>query len=155
MSPPASRPSDGAEHEVRQVEQSSRAIANTLVQALDAAHATTSPTQVRALLAIEESGGCSNAELVATLNIFPSSASRLTDRLIAAGLVARQPGRVDRREINLTVTAAGRRSVQRFVRARMDILSQVMASMTRSDRAALGRGLAAFTAAAQQPRSPR
>ncbi len=62
-----------------------RALSNMTVQALDSVQATTSATQVRALLAVEASGGCSNGELAAMHSIFPSSASRLTDRLTAGG----------------------------------------------------------------------
>jgi DNA-binding MarR family transcriptional regulator len=136
--------------DVRQVEQSSRALANTTVQALDSVQSTISPTQVRALLALESSGGCSNVELAAMLGIFPSSASRLADRLTAAGLVAREAGTDDRREVSLVLTSAGRRTVDRFVQSRVVVIGRVMALMSGADRVALLNGLAAFTDASAQ-----
>lgn len=131
--------------QVQQVEQRSRALANTTVQALDSVQATTSPTQVRALLAVEACAGCSNVELAAMLSIFPSSASRLTDRLTAAGLVTREAGTDDRREIHLVLTPAGRRTLDRFIESRVLMIGRVMALMSAPDRAALLKGLAAFT----------
>lgn len=136
--------------EVLQVERSSRALANTTVQALDAVQSATSPTQVRALLAVEATGGCSNAELAQLLGIFPSSASRLTDRLTAAGLITRQAGQDDRREIRLVLTPAGRRSVEKFVESRVSLIGAVMAFMSQPDRSALLRGLTAFSQAADR-----
>lgn len=136
--------------EVLQVERWSRALANTTVQALDSVQSTTSPTQVRALLAVEATGGCSNAELAQMLAIFPSSASRLTDRLTAAGLITRQAGQDDRREICLVLTPAGRRSVENFVESRVSLIGRVMAFMSQPDRSALLRGLTAFSEAADR-----
>lgn len=136
--------------EVLQVERWSRALANTTVQALDAVESTTSPTQVRALLAVEATGGCSNVELAQLLAIFPSSASRLTDRLTAAGLITRQAGQEDRREICLVLTPAGRRSVEKFVEARVSLIGGVMSLMSQPDRSALLRGLTAFSEAAHR-----
>lgn len=56
--------------QVRKAERWSRVLDGTTVQALDSVQATTSATQVRALLAVKASGGCSNAELAAVLAIF-------------------------------------------------------------------------------------
>lgn len=141
--------------EVHLVEQRSRALANTTVQALDSVQATTSPTQVRALLAVEGSAGCSNVELATMLSIFPSSASRLTDRLTAAGLLTREAGTDDRREIRLVLTPAGRRALERFVESRVLMIGRVMALMSAPDRAALLKGLSAFTDASAQLETAR
>ncbi len=115
------------------------------MQALDSVEATTSPTQVRALLAVEASGGCSNLELSHMLAIFPSSTSRLIDRLTAAGLIIRETGRPDKREIRLLLTPAGRRSVERFVEARVSLIGQIMSVMDQKSRADLARGLRAYS----------
>ena len=133
-----------------QIEAASRAIAATTMQALDSLQATASPTQIRALLVLEDTGGCSNAELADRLKIFPSSASRITDRLTAAGWITRQTARQDRREIRLILTPAGRRTVGRFLRNRREIISAVLTQMKRSEQLALLRGLAAYTDAANR-----
>ncbi len=56
----------------------------------------------------------------------------------------------DRREIRLVLTPAGRRSVDRFVESRASLIGRVMTLMSGQDRAALLKGLAAFSDASAQ-----
>src|SRR3712207_7255378 len=49
-----------------------------------------------------------------------STASRLVDRLVAAGFVVRQPSEVTRREITITLTATGREVLRRYDDLRLD-----------------------------------
>ncbi len=53
----------------------------------------------------------------------------------------------DRREIRLVLTPAGRRSVDMFVESRVSLIGRVMTLMSGPDRAALLKGLAAFSKA--------
>jgi DNA-binding MarR family transcriptional regulator len=131
--------------DARQVEWWSRVLADTTVDALVAIQATTSPTQVRALLALDTLGECSNSDLARALSIFPSSATRISDRLTAAGLVTREQAATNHREVRLELTPAGRRHLERFVSARVAVIRRVMAAMSAEDRAALLQGLIAFT----------
>jgi MarR family transcriptional regulator, organic hydroperoxide resistance regulator len=48
--------------------------------------------------------------------------SRLVDRLVEAGLVARKPAADDRRRVELSLTARGRRLAQRVERARAQVM---------------------------------
>jgi DNA-binding MarR family transcriptional regulator len=48
--------------------------------------------------------------------------SRLVDRLVAAGLVAREPAQADRRRVELSLTPSGRRLAKRVERARADVM---------------------------------
>ena len=70
------------------------------------------PAQVRALLAIEAGTGLNVTGLARTLGTSPSATSRLCDRLVTAGLLARVPAAASRREILLAADrvrpAAGR-----------------------------------------------
>ena len=130
-----------------QIEAASRAIAATTMAALDSLQATATPTQLRALLILEQTGGCNNTELAERLAIFPSSASRITDRLTAAGWITRETAVRDRREIRLILTPAGQRAVAQFVDRRTDLIDAVLAGMTSAEQAALLIGLAAYAAA--------
>lgn len=112
--------------------------------------ATASPTQIRALLVLRDTGGCSNTELAGQLKIFPSSASRITDRLTATGWITRQTASQDRREIRLILTPAGHRTVDQFVQNRRDIIGAVLTGMRRSEQMALLRGLTAYADAAHR-----
>jgi len=143
-------PEEPAFTTVEQVEAASRAIAASTTQASDSLQATASPTQIRALLVLRDTGGCSNAELAGQLKIFPSSASRITDRLTATGWITRQTAPQDRREIRLVLTPAGHRTVDQFVQNRRDIIGAVLTGMKRSEQMALLRGLTAYADAANR-----
>ncbi|HYN96200.1 MAG TPA: MarR family transcriptional regulator [Pilimelia sp.] len=108
-----------------------------------------SVSQLRALLAIEASPGINLRRLAAGLDIILSSASRLCDRLVAAGLLEREPGRLDRREISLTLTGSGAGLLAELRVERRRMLAEALAGMSETGRAALLNGLREFTAVAE------
>jgi MarR family transcriptional regulator, organic hydroperoxide resistance regulator len=61
--------------------------------------------------------------------------SRLVDRLVEAGLVARRAAEDDRRRIVLTLTVRGRRLVGRVVKARAEIFGAAEALLSTNDLA--------------------
>src|SRR5688500_17252746 len=65
--------------------------------------------QADALLVIERAAPLSLKELGELLIAESGHPSRLVDRLVAAGLVERRAASDDRRRVELTLTAAGRR----------------------------------------------
>lgn len=105
-------------------------------------------TQLRVLLAVERRGTVNLSGLAADLGALMSSASRLCDRLEAAGLVARTPGRRSRREVMIRLTADGLELLERLRRHRRDRLMRVLALMAPADRDALLTGLTRFDGAA-------
>ncbi|MDR7278840.1 MarR family winged helix-turn-helix transcriptional regulator [Catenuloplanes atrovinosus] len=106
-----------------------------------------SGSQLRALLVVEQDEGINLGRLAGNLGMILSSASRLCDRLVAAGMLEREPGRADRREIALTLTPAGRALLDEVRAERRDQLSVVLSRMSPAARAALLAGLQAFTTA--------
>jgi DNA-binding MarR family transcriptional regulator len=86
--------------------------------------------------------------LAARLEQSVPSASRLVDRLVEAGLVGRVPAAHSRREVALTLTARGKRSLSRLRQVRERGIAGVLDRMAAEDRAALVRGLTAFAVAA-------
>jgi DNA-binding MarR family transcriptional regulator len=108
-----------------------------------------SGSQLRALLTVEQSPGLNLRGLAGRLGMILSSASRLCDRLVAAGLLEREPGRLDRREIALNLTAAGRSLLVELRAERHRRLAGVLAGMSASGRTALLRGLREFRATAE------
>jgi DNA-binding MarR family transcriptional regulator len=111
-----------------------------------------SVSQLRALLAVEHAPGLNLRRLAEALNMILSSASRLCDRLVAAGLIDREPSRADRREIALTLTPTGAGLLAELRAERRRRLAQVMAGMSDAGRAALLRGLREFAVAADYAR---
>jgi DNA-binding MarR family transcriptional regulator len=104
--------------------------------------------QLSALLVIERDEGVNLRGLAAGLKMILSSASRLCDRLIAAGMLERVPGRVDRREIALFLTPSSRNLLGELRDARRQVVARALAEMTPAGRAALLAGLTEFAAVA-------
>ncbi|WP_436498830.1 MarR family winged helix-turn-helix transcriptional regulator [Actinokineospora sp. HUAS TT18] len=109
-----------------------------------------SPPQMQVLLTVERRGPTRLTQLAADLDAIPSSASRLCDRLEAAGLVTRTTGEADRREVLMILTPAGHALIGEVRRARRERLAAVLAAMSAEGRAALLRGLAEFRDAREQ-----
>jgi len=110
-----------------------------------------SGSQLRAMLVVEEFDGINLRGLAGSLGMILSSASRLCDRLVAAGMVERFPGRTDRREIALHLTPVGRRLLEDLRAERRRRLAEVLSRMSPAARHALLRGLTDFGAALAGP----
>ncbi|GGM47861.1 hypothetical protein GCM10011608_35830 [Micromonospora sonchi] len=103
-----------------------------------------STAQLRAVMLVERQDGINLRRLAAGLDMLLSSASRLCDRLVAAGMLEREPGRADRREISLHLTAEARRLLAELRDDRRQHLATILADMTPEGREALLRGLREF-----------
>ena len=86
--------------------------------------------------------------LVQELTCSASSATRLVDRLVAKGLVGRVQREANRREVEVTATAAGKRLVREVTKRRRAELDGIVASMPEMERHDLVRTLRAFAEAA-------
>lgn len=106
-------------------------------------------SQLAALLVIERHEGINLRRLAGQLRMILSSASRLCDRLVAAGLLERVPGLTDRREIALFLTPSSRQVLHELRATRRELLARVLGRMTPTGRSALLRGLTEFADAAQ------
>lgn len=87
--------------------------AGTLLAVWEAARERTtsrlSGAQLRAIMVVERYDGINLRRLATLTDMLLSSASRLCDRLVAAGMLEREPGRYDRREISLHLTPSATR----------------------------------------------
>lgn len=106
------------------------------------------PTQLRVLTIIARSRHTNINRLAVALDVVPSSASRLCDRLEATGLLRRIPDPHDRREVRLALTAAARLLLDGLQARRRAALAEVLQRMGPGARQDLVRGLAAFHMAA-------
>ncbi|RIV36638.1 MarR family transcriptional regulator [Micromonospora radicis] len=109
-----------------------------------------STAQLRAVMLVERQDGINLRRLASGLDMLLSSASRLCDRLVAAGMLEREPGRADRREISLHLTAEARRLLDELREDRRQRLAEILADMTPEARAALLHGLQEFDEAARE-----
>jgi DNA-binding MarR family transcriptional regulator len=104
--------------------------------------------QYRALVVLQSRGPQPAHALATELRIAPSSATRLCDRLVAKGLIAREQLEANRREVRLEVTDEGARIVASVSRTRRRELRKIVSTMPEDDRQELVRVLESFNRAA-------
>ena len=109
-----------------------------------------SPSQLRAMLAIEKHGITNLRTLCDALGSAPPSVSRLCDRLQAAGLIERAPSQSSRREVKLRLSLRGESVLSQLRESRAHELAAVLSTMAPADVRALARGLDAFAQAADR-----
>lgn len=107
------------------------------------------PSQLRVLTVLAWHGPMNLNRLSLQLGAIPSSASRLCDRLEAAGLLQRQVSVDSRREVIVSLSAQGRRRLDAFAATRGADFAAVLDRMSPQARAALLEGLRQFSAAAE------
>lgn len=109
-----------------------------------------SGAQLRAVTVVEQFDGINLRRLATRLDMLLSSASRLCDRLVAAGMLEREPGRFDRREIALHLTPEARRLLAELRADRQAQLAAVLAAMSPTGRDALLEGMREFDGIARR-----
>lgn len=107
--------------------------------------------QFRLLVVLSTRGPMKLAMLAEFLDVKPSTATRMIDRLVAAGLVDRQVSTVSRREIVLDLTDAGVSVVGRVTRQRRREIARIVSRMPERQRSALVEAFEAFRVAGGEP----
>lgn len=107
--------------------------------------------QLRVLVMLYTRGPLNLVAVADGLNVNPSNASRTCDRLLKAGLLDRRESPVDRRNVTLTLTAAGRQLVEKVTRRRRTAIQRVLRKMPAAERDVLTDALGAFADAAGEP----
>lgn len=128
------------------VEVAARSLLALSLRAMAQLDPTISSTQLRALMVLEESDGSNLSNLAAAVGVSASAASRLVDRLVAAGLADRQIPAHSRREVLLQLTPAGRGVVGDYELARREVFAEALADLAEADLQALIQGLDAVRA---------
>ncbi|MGP4050532.1 MarR family winged helix-turn-helix transcriptional regulator [Streptomyces sp. 2A115] len=110
--------------------------------------------QVRMLVVLSTRGTTKLVTLADLLQVAPSTAMRMVDRLIAAGLADRQTNPDNRRETLLRVTEEGRRTVEDVTARRRAEITGIVERLTPKQRAGLVEALTAFNEAGGEPLAP-
>ncbi len=103
-------------------------------------------TQLRVLSRLRRAGSASVGEIAESLQVTPSTATGLVERLVQRRVVRRRPRSGDRRVVDVSLTEAGKRAVDRLVQAEIDRLTPALASIPPGEIDTLARmldGLAA------------
>ena len=117
-------------------------LAEAWQRAVEQLGSVTPPGQLRALLIVDEAGAINLTKLASMLGASSSATSKLCDRLVAAGLLAREQSATSRREITLRSTESGQRVAQWVRDQRRAALERTLASLSPQGRRDLARGLA-------------
>jgi DNA-binding MarR family transcriptional regulator len=107
--------------------------------------------QFRLLVVLSTRGPLKLTILAEYLDVKPPTATRMIDRLVAAGLVDRQISPVSRREVVLDLTDAGASVVARVTQQRRREIARIVNKMPERQRAALVDAFDAFRDAGGEP----
>ncbi|MCG7580448.1 MarR family winged helix-turn-helix transcriptional regulator [Mycolicibacterium sp. OfavD-34-C] len=103
--------------------------------------------QFRTLVILRTRGPVNLATLAGLLNVTPSTAGRMVDRLVDAGLIDRRPHPESRRELIAELSARGCHTVDAVTAKRRAEIAAIVATMPPVERHGLVRALSAFTEA--------
>lgn len=109
---------------------------------------TVSLPQYRALVVLASRGPQRPVDLAQALNVDPSTATRMCDRLETKDLITRRRDEVDRRVVVLDLSAGGRRLVERVTRRRRKEIGQILTDVDPKEHANLIRAFTVFGRAA-------
>ncbi|MEV6409792.1 MarR family transcriptional regulator [Streptomyces bobili] len=110
--------------------------------------------QFRMLVVLSTRGATKLVALADLLQVAPSTAMRMVDRLIAAGLADRQHNPRNRRETLLQLTEEGRRTVEDVTARRRAEIAVIVERLGPKQRLALIEALTAFNEAGAEPLAP-
>lgn len=122
----------------------SRALVGVAARSIAGIDEVTLP-QYRALVVLMRPNPVTVGDLAVVLDIHPSTATRLCDRLELKRLVRRRPGiSTDRRVTPVSLTPKGRRLVERVTEHRRRDIAVIVASMSPDERHNVIRSLTSF-----------
>ncbi len=107
--------------------------------------------QFRMLMVLDTRDPMNISRLGEHLDVIPSTAMRMVDRLAAAGMLEREPSAANRREILISLTDKGRSVVREATERRRAEIARIVAAMPKTQRAGLVAALTAFTEAGEEP----
>jgi DNA-binding MarR family transcriptional regulator len=126
----------------------SRTLVAVATRSLGAAAEETTIAQYRTLVVLASLGPQRQVDLAAALGVTPSTAGRMCDRLLRKDLIRRHRARADRREVQVSITPAGREVVDQATTRRRELLTEILARLSPSEQAVVAAALRAFTDAA-------
>ena len=132
---------DDVDKAVEQVLAASRALVGIAARALPESADVTLP-QWRALVLLESADQLNVNALAAQLRVNPSTCTRLCDRLVRKGLLDRELSPDSRREVVLTLTAAGSSLVADATARRRSEIEELVRELSPRQRRDLAAALA-------------
>ena len=129
----------------------SRALLGIIARSLAPVMDTVTLPQFRVLVVLSNSGPMRAGDVASQLGANQSSFSRLSDRMVAGGLITRSTSPLDRREVILSLTEQGSRVHTEVTRTRQQEISLVLERLSPSERDSVRAGFELFARAAGEP----
>jgi len=85
------------------------------------------------------------SDLAAALGVTPAAVTKLIDQLASRGLVARSPSQTDRRSTAVSITAVGKATLEKAVRARSATVRRLLQPLDQEEAEVLARALRLMT----------
>ena len=126
----------------------SRALVAVATRSLGSAAEDTTIAQYRALVVVASRGPQRMVDLAGLLDVTPSTAGRMCNRLVRKGLVRRHRARADRRVVQVSITPAGRQVVDQATARRRVLLAAILAKLPPDQQLAVAAALESFAAVA-------
>ena len=126
----------------------SRSMVAVATRSLGAAAEETTIAQYRALVVLASRGPQRLVDLAGALDVAPSTAGRMCDRLVRKGLIRRHRARADRRVVQVSITAAGRRVVDEATTRRRALIAEILAKLPLAKQQTVAQALREFAEAA-------
>jgi DNA-binding MarR family transcriptional regulator len=104
--------------------------------------------QYRTLVALGSRGPLTMGALAEDVGVHSSTATRMCDRLVRRGVIAREPSPESRREIIVRLLPAGRRVLHKVTLTRRRAIETIVAKVPDAHRRAMVAALTAFSDAA-------
>jgi len=136
---------------VESVLTASRVLVGIAARSLSEAQDEVTLPQYRTLVVLQAKGPQSLLQLAEELQVAPSTATRMCDRLVRKGLIRRDTVVTNRREVELAVTDRGAALVNEVTRRRKAEISRIVGRMSDARRADLVEALQEFARAADEP----
>jgi DNA-binding MarR family transcriptional regulator len=136
---------DDPERVVAALLTASRLLVAIAAKSLAAVEEALTLPQYRLLVILDSRGPSSLARLAEALDVNPSTALRMVERLSAAGMLEKAANPARRREVQLRLTGAGWQTVRQVTDYRRTELSRIVAAMPAQERGRLVAALEAFT----------
>jgi DNA-binding MarR family transcriptional regulator len=142
----AVHPRDGGalEEALDAVVRASRFFAAVTAEAIAQAGDGVTLPQLRVLVLASTVGVLNNTAVAEALDVHISNASRMCDRLVQAGLLARRDAPSDRRQVELSLTPKGTALVDAVFDHRREVFGRTLERLTPREHRALVRALTTF-----------
>jgi DNA-binding MarR family transcriptional regulator len=133
---------------VEVLQAATRMLAGVALRSLDALDSAVTLPQFRLLAVLADLGPMPSGQAARTLGLDPSTVTRLADRMVAAGHVARGSDPRHRGVVTLALTASGRELVATADGWRRQELARIMARLTPAQQEAATTALGLLLTAA-------